>query len=625
MPRRADRATDGQLTAVRASVVGVSMPPELAARLAAIATLSVADLVALEADLVAAFAAADAGIGEDAPTAEQDATLTELVAGLTTVREAHAAAIGRATALAAMRATATATLSADPPPAPDPVDPPVDPPAVPAALDPPAVPAQEPPVLAEPATTANPARASLAALSASRSPDNAPRVSDGAGAGQARFGLYKVAAGTGPHGRQGDRFGGWEAVGAELSHRLNRFGTRAFEPQYVASWQVDEWPEGRKLSKADPWANEDKINAVTSPSALVASGGVCNPVNVVYDVPTWVQDDRPLKASLPSFNADRGGLRFVTPPRLTDTVVTASTAVWPETLDLTPGASTKARGTILCATENEVYVDAIPTRIKVGNMQTRYSPEQVAATTKVVMAYAARVAELNLLATIATASLKTASNALLGASRDLLTSIDLGSAAYRYRQRMAPDAPLRVIMAAWAKNLLRADIARELAHDVDSQPLDPRAVPDSRIEAWFAVRNISVTWLLDGPPAGSAIYSGGPVPAAQGFGAQVTGQYLTGWPLNIRYWMFAEGSFLFLDGGQLNLGVVRDSTMDGTNDYETFVETFEAVAFRGIESLDVTCVCVASGLSAAGIATMAAPSPLDVDAAQGANGTGGSF
>ena len=30
--------------------------------------------------------------------------------------------------------------------------------------------------------------------------------------------------------------------------------------------------------------------------------------------------------------------------------------------------------------------------------------------------------------------------------------------------------------------------------------------------------------------------------------------------------------------------VVRDATLDATNDYETFVETFEAVAFRGFAS-----------------------------------------
>jgi hypothetical protein len=52
--------------------------------------------------------------------------------------------------------------------------------------------------------------------------------------------------------------------------------------------------------------------------------------------------------------------------------------------------------------------------------------------------------------------------------------------------------------------------------------------------------------------------------------------------------MFSEGTFLFLDGGTLDLGIVRDSSLNATNDYKMFVETFEAVAKVGIESLRIT-------------------------------------
>ncbi len=36
--------------------------------------------------------------------------------------------------------------------------------------------------------------------------------------------------------------------------------------------------------------------------------------------------------------------------------------------------------------------------------------------------------------------------------------------------------------------------------------------------------------------------------------------------------LYPEGTFQFLDGGRLDLGVCRDSTLDATNDYESFVE-----------------------------------------------------
>jgi hypothetical protein len=52
-------------------------------------------------------------------------------------------------------------------------------------------------------------------------------------------------------------------------------------------------------------------------------------------------------------------------------------------------------------------------------------------------------------------------------------------------------------------------------------------------------------------------------------------------PTKLVWNLFPEGAIQFLDGGRLDLGVVRDSTLDATNDYETFVETFEGLADRG--------------------------------------------
>jgi hypothetical protein len=52
----------------------------------------------------------------------------------------------------------------------------------------------------------------------------------------------------------------------------------------------------------------------------------------------------------------------------------------------------------------------------------------------------------------------------------------------------------------------------------------------------------------------------------------------------------------------LDLGVVRDATLDATNDYELFVEPFEGVAFRGIESITFTSTLLANGASAGTIA-----------------------
>jgi hypothetical protein len=62
--------------------------------------------------------------------------------------------------------------------------------------------------------------------------------------------------------------------------------------------------------------------------------------------------------------------------------------------------------------------------------------------------------------------------------------------------------------------------------------------------------------------------------------------------------MWHPGAHLFLDGGTLDLGIVRDSTLNSTNDYQQFMETFEGHAFIGVESLWVEQDICPSGTQA---------------------------
>jgi hypothetical protein len=84
------------------------------------------------------------------------------------------------------------------------------------------------------------------------------------------------------------------------------------------------------------------------------------------------------------------------------------------------------------------------------------------------------------------------------------------------------------------------------------------------------------------------------------FGAQGAGA-LNPWPDTVQWGLYDEGHHLFLDGGTLDLGIVRDSTLNRTNDFETFVETFEGLAPRGVESIWITSTVCPDGTSAAAI------------------------
>jgi hypothetical protein len=67
------------------------------------------------------------------------------------------------------------------------------------------------------------------------------------------------------------------------------------------------------------------------------------------------------------------------------------------------------------------------------------------------------------------------------------------------------------------------------------------------------------------------------------------------YPTTVEWFLFPEGTWLFLDGGSLDLGLVRDSTLNSTNDYTLFAETFESAARVGTQSLKVLSTLVPDG------------------------------
>ncbi len=277
----------------------------------------------------------------------------------------------------------------------------------------------------------------------------------------------------------------------------------------VCARAIWDYPEDRRLSKDDALGNSRLIEAVCSPQALVASGGVCLPVNVDYSVPTWATADRPFRDALPAFQADRGGLRYVTPPDLgvpslqgTASGLGSATSVWTEATDASPGSSTKPVYAVQCGSEQLVYVNAIPTRVQFGNMQGRFAPEQIAANTDVALAVAAREAELELQTLMANASVQVKPQQFLGATRDLLASADLLVAQYRYSHRIPDHVQLTAVFPAWAKSIIRADLAREIGHD-NAGPQNVLAITYSQIETWFTIRGVNVVWTIDGLKAGT--------------------------------------------------------------------------------------------------------------------------
>lgn len=358
-----------------------------------------------------------------------------------------------------------------------------------------------------------------------------------------------------------------------------------FEEKIVVGRLYTEFPEERTLVMGDEEGNTEKVAAVVGRNAmgvgmdgtgevLLASGGLCAPVTPYYDLELIATARRPVRDSLPVFNATRGGIRFGTPPGLAavTTAIGRVTAAQDQT-----GGTTGAKSCqqIACPSFTEVDVAMIYQCLRFGNLGSRAWPEQVVQFTNLVAAAAARLAETALLDGISAASTATTGAQIAGANSTLLGQILTAAAGQRSRNRMEDEAVLRVLLPAWVKELLVTDLIRSQFQRFD--------MTIDGVEALLRSFHVAPTFYIDGPTTGSQV-----------FGAQGAGVLLP-FPPTVKWWIFPEGSFLYLDAGTLDVGIVRDSTLNLSNDFQVFSEVFENIAFVGVESLQVISTVCANG------------------------------
>ncbi len=394
----------------------------------------------------------------------------------------------------------------------------------------------------------------------------------------------------------GSPLGDMKAVAKAMADRMHqmRRTSGGDGEQHTVATIVASFPEERTLYANDPEGNKRKIEDVTSQEAITAAGGLCAPVETRYDIfDTGGVTDRPVKSALAPFNADRGGIRFLTPPTLADFEGIGSVWTLQDDIDAaTPGAPDPVKPCIriACGAEVTVFTDALPLCLTFGNLNARAYPELIARHNELALIQQARFAETRLLTRIGSLSTAVTAGRTLSAAIDFLAQVDRAQASYRNRHRLNDVAAMRVIAPQWLKELMRADLSMRMPGDGLEGNL---MVADAQIDAFFRARNVNITWTLDGE-------------TGQVFGAQAAGP-LQSFPSTVVWYMFLEGTFLFLDGGTLDLGLVRDSTLNGTNDYKMFVETFEGVAKVGVESLRVTSTLTPTGMVAGTLDTRPAP------------------
>jgi hypothetical protein len=401
--------------------------------------------------------------------------------------------------------------------------------------------------------------------------------------------------------RVGEQFASQDDLAESMIHRRNQFGDNmpeGAENVGIAKldWR-DMYPDDRRIkvgaditsAELREFINDRDIrDAFTqrrnkyggslesdSAESLTASGGLCAPVTPYYNLMMISVAERPVRGALPAFNADRGGIRAAAPAALS----AITSGVGALTAGQDQAGATKSCQSVDCPAFTEYDVEILYHCLRFGNLGARTFPERVAQWNNLVLAAHARLGENVLLSGIDSASTAVSASSLgLGAAADLLSQVLVAAAGQRSRHRMDPGAVLRCLMPNWILSLLTSDVYRSQFQRFDMSP--------DKFVALLRDAGIEPTFYIDSAVGKSQI-----------FGTQNAGALLN-YPTTATWYLFPEGSFLYLDGGTLELGLVRDSVLNSTNDFEIFGESFENVAYIGVESLAITSTLCDSGITA---------------------------
>lgn len=365
------------------------------------------------------------------------------------------------------------------------------------------------------------------------------------------------------------------------------------EHSLVASirYEVDV-PENRILRPGDETGNARKVRELISdPSnlqaeALVAAGW-CAPTQVIYDVRTpGGTNARPVRDALPSFTADRGSISWTPPPSLANAITgmtlfkaDGTTYTEPTGTTATNPASTKQCIDIACGTTASATLDALSICLCFENLMTRAFPEWVRANNDISMVAQAAFAEKYFLHRMFSASpvagtAEPATGAAtvgtpdvsVGVARDFLVMVRLVAASLRWKNRMDPTTPLQILLPSWLRDAMVADLVVQAPGD------NTLSASYREVTGYLTNINVDPIWYIDNVPAISAFRI---TAATDDFDS------FLGFPADVNWLLYPTGTFLRLDAGSLDLGVVRTKEDVQKNKYCTFAETFEGLAYMG--------------------------------------------
>jgi len=333
------------------------------------------------------------------------------------------------------------------------------------------------------------------------------------------------------------------------------------------------------------------LEIATDPASLVAAGGWCAPHEISYDFYNIVCSDGTL--DLPTIGINRGGIQWPTSPSFGDISALAGVVwTWTNTQDVAAVTGTAQSGTkpcvrVPCPAYNDATLACDGMCVTVGNLTQDAFPELIQNHLRLVEAIHYHYMNTRLIQQMV---LPANSTAVTLTGSDVSSSWGLlNAAAFERRDliekyQMCDDAVVEAVFPRFARDKMRADFAMRTGIS------DWQCVTDSMLADWFDCRNVRTQFVADWQVRGTG-QPGAATPP-------------TLWGTNTQFMIYPAGTFVRGQGMTLDLGVVRDSVLNATNDHTAaWMEECWLLAKIGHESRLVTVDDCVNGISGAASAT----------------------
>mgnify|MGYP001273035402 CR=1 FL=1 len=327
--------------------------------------------------------------------------------------------------------------------------------------------------------------------------------------------------------------------------------------------------------------------------AMVASGGNCAiPMNN-YDVFNAAQPIGPIGSFVRTVGAEaRGAMRYLAAPSW----AAAQGGVQVTTNDedaegYTNQADPPGDGTTTpkvcihfdCPEEVTCIVDAVSACASFGNLTYRTSPELVEVLLEQLATAQEQAKEISYLDTLAAGSTQITDDLNpYGAVRSSVWTLANALFAYRKRNHIPLSVPIDVLAPDTMVPVLKADAVADLHLGMSFLGVDQETLAMELFDAL----NANVAFYFDHESADGTAQS---MQNEQGPGS------IGNFPLTFKVFFYAPGTWVRLDGGTLNIGLTRDSTLNSQNNLQIWSEEFTVLCMTGAESVEIELTLCPSG------------------------------